>query len=243
MSTEPLPELTGTEQPEVNQASWQAARILQLGAALQALAGEFGISLQLTMQPTAATAPYEKDGLIIEVLQQDPSSYAPGNVITKDACALDSRGIIAAGNLLGRAWGHYCHAEVRPGGDGLAVASERGGHNQGTAQPLPGTPTSKHIDVIVAGEFPGDQNITDYRFIVGGSAKFYFGDLIEQAAFVDPQNSPAYRIYREDGSPAFEITAGGSILCSGLNLFGREAALQQITLADGTTVEAIVLKP
>jgi hypothetical protein len=241
MSTNQLPELIGTPQPEVNQASWQATRLLQLATEMQSLAGEFGVSLQIIMSPTQATEPYEKDGLIIEVLQKDPSVYSPV-VITKDSCALDSRAIITAGNMLGRGWGHYCHAAIEPGGDGLAVASERGGHNQGPNQPVLGTTTSKHIDVIVAGEFPNDNNITDFRFIVGGSAKFYHGDVIEQAAFFDPTNAPAYMIYDETGRPVFQIAAGGNLTCSGLNLNGKEIAIQQLTLSNGSVVEALVCK-
>ena len=87
--------------------------------------------------PTASASSYQKTALFIAAVTQDPSSASDYDGITpavsRDVVGIDSRGIIAAGNSYGRAWGANFWGRIDPTGDGQVNGIEVAISNNGTA--------------------------------------------------------------------------------------------------------------
>jgi hypothetical protein len=182
---------------------------IRVGLAMSSLFNEFIACIQFVCAPTSGKQPYEKSGIEVEGVQNDPSDYA--NNVTKDAVAISGSVDIGATNQTGRVWGHYAQCGVQPGGDGICVGSERGLNNNGSYQPNLNTKTSKVIDSLVAGEIPGNKDITAFRVLQGGSARSNYGDVAYRSAFVDQENGMVYGIMDNDGNVKWGLTSGGAM--------------------------------
>jgi hypothetical protein len=183
------------------------------------------MNIQFVCQSTNATQSYEKTGIIVEGINNDPSDYSQPVGITKDGTAISGMMTISASNQAGRAWGHEAKAKIQSGGDGLLVASERGCSNFGTAQPNFDTPTTKVIDNLVAGD-GGAVPITAFTHRQSGTGRTFSGDISERSAFVDQDNAMAYGIRDTDGIVKWGLLSGGG-------LRGRRLMLDQVVTQDG----------
>ena len=190
------PQNTFGSDPSVDESVWTTA-LVRIGGFLKSISNEFMHCIQCFSQPSHSTASYEKCGQMIQGIQQDPSDY--GNSITRDLVAASRVGEIS-GTQTGRVWGGYDECGVLSGSDGLALARETGGNNNGSEQPDLDTPTTKVLESMVAGEYPGNKKMTAARLVVGGTSQFFMGDVFERSAFAS------------DASPAVGIRDGNQII-------------------------------
>lgn len=206
---QPLPALLG-QGPGVDLGAWATTINQQSGFTLSSPANEFGHTFQFIAQPTAATEPYEKSGILMEGVQEDPSN----GTTTKDLVAIDARTAIGANNPTGRVWGAYFEAGAQPGGDGAMTGVEVGLSNRGTPQPEFDTPTTKTGISIIAGESDDSKPVTSAMVVAGGVSRFYNGVIVYRESIVDDVNGRAYGIRDTSGgveSWPYLVTAEGDV--------------------------------
>ena len=194
----------GTD-PNVDNSVWTTA-LSRIGGLFTSLTNEFMQCIQCIGKATTSTGSYEKCGLQIQALQQDPSDYT--NHITRDLVAGSRVAEISGNNPTGRAWGGYDEGGDAAGSDGLMLARETGGNNHGSAQPNLDTPTSKVLDSFVAGEYDGNQPMTAITHASGGTSQFFHGHIVERSAIVN--DAEAFGI-RDQGQIIAGLQADGTL--------------------------------
>ena len=129
---------------------WNNTKLLRLGIEM-AHGNEFAACFQGISKPSNSLQSYESSLIEGEVLQDDPSDYASG--ITRDVCFDDGRATIRVKN--GRAWGLY--RDFVAEAEGLGIAGEFSGFNNGSNQPLLDR-TDSTYNVLITSK--GDRPIT-----------------------------------------------------------------------------------
>ena len=219
----------------VDDSVYNNTREVRVGVQLSLPFNEFAECNQVIAMPTNSTASYEKAGKIFMAVQRDPSDYTKG--ITRDIVGVDSRGIIAAGNTLGRVWGGADWAGMETGADGMLVGREIGVENDGVDQPHLDTPTSKYGTLFVAGYEPANRPATCGVFFQHGTAGWHKGIAARTDAFVGhPDDAFIVLYFAGTNNPNFKVGADGA-----LTYQGRAVQIRPVRAADGSVVDALVL--
>ena len=173
-----------------------------------------GLALQGINHPSKGTSSYERTGVIFRYEQRDPSIYGSGGA-TRDLVGTDWQGVISSGNITGRIWGTSTTLTISSGGDGYAIMHEGGIINNGTAQPLMSTPTTKVGVQMVA---DGTANLTaGYTAVASGSgakwAHAFYVDAtaVERNAFVLRKGASGPDLASISASGAFRTVSDASI--------------------------------
>lgn len=165
-------------------------------------ANQFGWTLHGSVTSnTGAAASYEKSVMLVEARTSDPSTDASH---TRDIVAFDGRGIIAAGNTTGRAWGLYAEGTVEATADGL-VCSEFAVNNEGGNQASVDTMTSKynlHLTNL------GSKNVTAGIKFSSNGALWYKGIYADSSAFA---TGAADTFIELQGSQPFVVKPSGRL--------------------------------
>lgn len=214
------PILTTIGQAINDAASWAQALYYRIGFAFQALTNEFYVCIQFVLNPTNATAAYEKACILVLGRQSDPSDYSnpdPTKWITKDGVSADVRMRIQGGIKTGRGWAHYMEGGCDADSDGILNVVEIGGANEGPGQPLLDQINGKNLMLLVAGEEPEDPTappptgeMTTVAIITGGTSHFFNGIIANRNAFVDQNNAPVYAVRDNDGSILASLNTAGA---------------------------------
>jgi hypothetical protein len=189
---------------QFDSSSW-ASSFLRVGKNLNAAgtstagsANQNGLEVQLSITGATSSANgYEKTGILTRIRTLDPSDTQ-----LRDAVGIDARGIIGAGNTVGRVWGVYGEATVESGADGLAYAGELFITNNATTdQSTVGTTTSKYGLHFVAA---GSQHSTAAMWIHNsGATKWHRGLYADSTSLVDT--------FLELSGSLFSVTAAGAL--------------------------------
>jgi hypothetical protein len=95
------------------------------------------VFLSNRIKPTASPASYQKNGLFVIAITEDPSeglfNGGTGTTIHRDAIGLDARGYIAGTCTAGRAWGINAYSYIQPGGEGLLRGIEVNVHHSASS--------------------------------------------------------------------------------------------------------------
>jgi hypothetical protein len=173
-----------------------------------------GLALQGINHPSKGTSSYERTGFVFRYEQRDPSSYGAGGA-DRDLVGTDWQGVISPGNITGRIWGTSTTLAISPGADGYAIMHEGGIINNGTAQPLMNTPTSKVGVQMVA---DGTANLTaGYTAIASGRgakwAHAFYVDAtaVERNAFVLRQGASGPDLASISATGVFQTVSDASI--------------------------------
>ena len=151
---------------------------LSLARLYSSSTNEHGLFVTARAAPTSGSTPYEKSGVIVSLIQNDPSTYANGAL--KDLVAFEGQGLIEAGNLTGRIWGINTGVGPGIGADGYAVGGEFGvqSYSGSPAGPL-GTATSKIGVHVVA---YGNSSSTAALVASGNGTTWQDGLVVQQGA-------------------------------------------------------------
>ncbi len=154
---------------------------LSLARLYSSTTNEHGLFVTARAAPTAGSVQYEKSGVIVSLIQNDPSTYATGAL--KDLVAFEGQGLIEAGNLTGRIWGINTGVGPGAGADGYAVGGEFGVQSySGSPAGALGTATSKIGVHVVA---YGNSSSTAALVTSGNGTTWQDGIVVQQEA-IDP---------------------------------------------------------
>lgn len=193
--------------------SWAEALLIRISTPMSSNTNEHGVLIHTVLNPTTAGTSYEKDTLQVWTETHDDCDFTKG--IDKFAVALDVRATIGGTSQSGWAQAAYFEAGSRTGCDGQMPALELGGNNNGTENPIYGTPKAKHLLQMVAGENPGNKNLTCAFSCAGGTAKFFNGGIFERTAFVP--GAPILRLIdNATGKDIFAVLEDGTLRYSKL---------------------------
>lgn len=208
---------------------WNSALASRTGVTMSSTTNEFGTIAECMMQKTSGIVPYEKDCSVDWAVTVDPSTLP----VTKDAVGRDTRCYIDGGIQTGRCWAFYGEAGVQPGSDGMPVGFELGMSNFGSDQPNINTATSKTLFSLIAGEHPGNKNITGFLRMKAGNAQSHLGIIGESSAFTDP-NAPVFGVQSNaTGQYTATMTADGRVTGSILPHFFNTNGLDPNLLPPG----------
>ena len=169
-------------------------------------ANEFGVVIQHVISATSSAASYQKNGMMIQVQTNDPSTYSP-STITRDAVGGEFRGIIGSTNAAGRAFGALAMAHSLSGGDGQLVGLEIDVGGQSAYNQTAVDQTNSKYGLLIVPSDTG--NTTAAIYIAEGSASpigHYYGifldGIISEAIHLDNQGL---------GTTAFKIDNTGDM--------------------------------
>ena len=193
--------------------SWAEALLIRISTPMFSPTNEHGVLIHAIIEPSNATAAYEKDILQVWGICKDPSDFQKG--ILKEPVAIDARMVIDGNNPSGYGYGMYIDVGIRPGSDGELCGLEIGGRNFGSENPNYGTPLVKGLISCVAGEEEGARNFTHVFAVAPGTAKFFHGFIMERAAF--PSGASVFEIIdNTSGKVIFAIKEDGTLRYSKL---------------------------
>ena len=151
---------------------------LSLARLYSSTANEHGLFVTARAAPTSGSRPYEKSGVIVSLIHNDPSNYTSGAL--RDLVAFEGQGLIESGNLTGRIWGITTGVGPGVGADGYAVGGEFGVQSfSGTPAGALGTSTSKIGVHVVA---YGNSSSTAALVTSGNGTTWQDGLVVQQNA-------------------------------------------------------------
>lgn len=179
---------------------WFTMHLSTAGSAVAGSANQHGMTVQAATAVSNSTVNYQKNGLYVRALHNDPSN---GSTTTRDLVAAAHMGYVAATNTQARLWATQSLVQVNSGGDGLVYGHEIELYNYGSAQTAVGTTTSKYGLHLVAGAGVGSAAIWM------NSKAENAGSIWENGIYIDDDaiNTSAMRF----GASKFAVSASGFV--------------------------------
>lgn len=218
--------------PHIDDAVWNETRCQKIGVQLSLPFNEFGSCIQVRGEATNSLVSYEKAGLMVQAVQRDPSIAR----VQRDMVGVDSRGMIASGNMMGRAWGGADWAGMESNADGLLVGREVGVDNDGVDQPALDQTNSKYAFLLVPGYEPNNKPVTAAIYPTPGTSQFHRILVTRRSTISQHPDASFLDLKDEQGGSLFKVSRNGDLVVA-----GRSVGVKPVTAQDGSTILALYL--